>query len=93
MFPRHVFQTVIHVTKKKQKFSLTWIRPLEKTQNSLPQLRNPFSFWKGLGPKGEELDAMWIHDLEVLTLPLPQAASTGQSPYKVGNQLSQTPPF
>lgn len=39
------------------------------------ELPNPFSSWKDLELKREELDGMWIDGLEVHALRLPQAAS------------------
>lgn len=61
--------------------------PLEKTHNSLPLIPNPFSFWNGLRPKEEELDAMWVEGLGGRAIPLPQAAC------KAGNPLSQHHPL
>lgn len=64
--------------------------PLEKTHNSLPLIPNPFSFWNGLRPKKEELDAMWVEGLGVHAIPLPQAAWTGQLPERLGTPSPST---
>ena len=48
----------ITVTKKSFYPGPTWIHPLESAHSSLPRLPYPFSFFKDLGPKRDELDAL-----------------------------------
>lgn len=84
---------VIHVTKKKPKFfylRLTWIHPLEKIQSPAPK---PLQLLEGSGTQEGGSLCHVMDGLEVHALPLSHTASTGQTHYKVGNPLSQAPPF